>query len=244
MKQQITISSGDFYRFNAGQAGRFLILREASQSVILRGDALRPLEIERGDTVDVSAYDELEFHNNNETSVYVEYQVADVELRIKSSSTAINGALNVNRISEPVVVARIQEPLDIAVTIPDVQVTVPTVDVAFPASLEVSNFPVPASFPTSMAVSNFPAPPSTQQVIDKPLSTNALPDVVLDGQKTIAANPARQGVILQAADSNTGPLIIGGFLRLNAGGVTTLPASNALTVSGVNGDTLYCGEVL
>lgn len=60
MKQLHTLNTGEAIKFNAGQAGKYLIMREASNTVMLRGDALRPVEIERGDTVDITRFDELE----------------------------------------------------------------------------------------------------------------------------------------------------------------------------------------
>lgn len=109
MKTSINLSAGESHSFNAGQAGRYVIIREASQSVILKGDNLRPVELERGDVVDVSQFIELAFFNHNDSSVHIEYQVSDVEVRIRTASTSINGAPDINEILTPVTVGRIQE---------------------------------------------------------------------------------------------------------------------------------------
>lgn len=116
MKQTIDIGSGSSVTFNAGQSGKYFILRQASQSVILKGDNLRPVELVRGDVVDVSNFDELDIYNPNATSVHVEFQVADVEVRIRTASTSIDGALEVNEIHNPVEISRIQEEVQVSVT--------------------------------------------------------------------------------------------------------------------------------
>lgn len=254
MKQISTLRAGEAIQFNAGQAGKYLILREASQAVLLRGDNLRPVEIERGDTVDVSQFDELELHNHNTKSLYLEFQITDVEVRIKSSSTAINGALNINEIETPIVISKIQQPLDIAVNLPSVDVNIPDVQVDMPSSLEISNLPAVQK----VEVNDWPNVqkvkvtdwPNVQKVeLTNPTSAEAAPvltplsDIVLDGDKTIPANIKRKGVIAIAPITNQRPIVIAGFIPLMPGGSTTIPASNALSVSGSNGDVLNVGEV-
>ncbi len=73
--------------------------------------------------------------------------------------------------------------------------------------------------------------------------THALPKIVIDGEKSIAANPNRQGVIVIAPKTNTGTVTIAGFIPLEAGGSTTIPATNVLSVTGNKGDVLLVGEV-
>ncbi len=225
MKQTIDILPSGSMAFNAGQSGRYLILRQASQSVILKGDALRPVELERGDVVDVSAFDELEIYNHNSTSVHVEFQVADVEVRIRTSSTAINGALNVNEIQSPVEISRIQEPFDVQVHIPDVEVNIPDVKATIAEDITISNFP------------------AVQKVEMTTSEVHALAPVVIDGQKTIPSNAKRKGLIVIAPKTNVDTVMIAGFIPLEAGGCTTIPATNALSVTGTNGDVVNVGEV-
>jgi len=226
MKQTSSIRSGEAIQFNAGQSGKYLILREASQPVLLRGDNLRPVEIERGDTVDVSQFDELELYNHNRTSVYIEYQITDVEVRIKSSSTSINGALNIHEIESPIVVSKIQQPIDVEVSIPDVEVKMPQ-------NLEVSNLPEVQKVEVTNQPNAEAAPKLTRMA-----------NVVLDGDKTIPANAKRKGVIAIAPFSNQNPIVIAGFIVLMPGGSSSIPASNALTVSGSKNDVLTLGEVI
>jgi len=240
MKQVIDIRSGEVYRFNAGQAGKYLIMREASQSVILRGDAMRPLEVERGDTIDVSRFDELEFHNQNSTSVFLEYQIADVEVRIKSQSTAVSGALDINEVHTPIVIARIQEPIDVNVAVPTVDVNIPDVKVVMPSEIAISNIPVMQTVTGVLEVSQLP------QVDSKPTQVNGLPIVRLDasGLSEISENPRRKGVMIQASSANKSEIVIAGFMRIKPDGVATIPASNALSVQGTEGDSISIGEVI
>ncbi|MDL5025614.1 hypothetical protein QR676_00075 [Vibrio sp. TMPB1044] len=108
MKQLHTLSAGESIQFNAGQAGKYLILREASHSLMLRGDALRPTEIGRGDTVDITRFDELELFNHQEESVTVEYQVADIPISTKSQNIDINNSVAISEILTPITVSAVQ----------------------------------------------------------------------------------------------------------------------------------------
>ncbi|PMM76258.1 hypothetical protein BCT47_16660 [Vibrio splendidus] len=108
MKQLHTISAGESIQFNAGQAGKYLIIREASNSLMLRGDALRPTEIGRGDTVDITRFDELELVNHQTESVTVEYQVADIPIITKSQKIDINNSVAISEILTPITVSAVQ----------------------------------------------------------------------------------------------------------------------------------------
>ncbi len=231
MKQTVDILPGHSTTFNAGQSGKYLIIREASQSIILKGDALRPVELERGDTVDVSRFDELEIYNHNTTSVHVEFQVSDVEVRIRTASTAINGALNINEVQTPIVVSRIQEPLDVQVHIPDVAVNIPDVKATIADDISISNFPDVQKVEVTNSVQA-----SASEV-------HALAAIVIDGQKSIPANIKRKGLIVIAPKTNADTVMIAGFIPLEAGGCTTIPATNALSVTGADGDMVSVGEV-
>ncbi|WP_367989830.1 hypothetical protein AB2S62_21720 [Vibrio sp. NTOU-M3] len=229
MKTTIDILPAGSKSFNAGQAGKFFILREASQSIILRGDKLRPVELERGDVVDVSQFDELEIYNHNKTSVHVEYQVADVEVRIRTASTAINGALNINEVQSPITIDRIQEPLDIAVSIPDVQVNIPDVKATLPGEVTIGNFPSKQRVELANA--------KTQSLGMFSFTTDKL-------TQTITAKTARKMLIFQAPKTNQGDVLLGGFFNLPAGGVVGFEASNAFSIKGINGDSVTVGEVM
>ncbi|MBB1464797.1 MULTISPECIES: hypothetical protein [Vibrio] len=108
MKQLHTLSAGERVQFNAGQAGKYLIIREASHSLMLRGDALRPTEIGRGDTVDITRFDELELFNHQAEPVTVEYQVADIPISTKSQNIDINNSVTISEILTPITVSAVQ----------------------------------------------------------------------------------------------------------------------------------------
>ncbi|PMM18346.1 hypothetical protein BCT62_23985 [Vibrio splendidus] len=108
MKQLQTLSPGESIQFNAGQAGKYLIIREASHSLMLRGDALRPTEIGRGDTVDITRFDELELFNHQAEPVTVEYQVADIPISTKSQKIDINNSVAISEILTPITVSAVQ----------------------------------------------------------------------------------------------------------------------------------------
>ncbi|CAK3178097.1 conserved hypothetical protein [Vibrio crassostreae] len=108
MKQLHTLNTGESIQFNAGQAGKYLIIREASHSLMLRGDALRPTEIGRGDTVDITRFDELELFNHQAEPVTVEYQVADIPISTKSQNIDINNSVTISEILTPITVSAVQ----------------------------------------------------------------------------------------------------------------------------------------
>ncbi|MGR5001968.1 hypothetical protein [Vibrio celticus] len=108
MKQLHTLSAGERVQFNTGQAGKYLIIREASHSLMLRGDALRPTEIGRGDTVDITRFDELELFNHQAEPVTVEYQVADIPISTKSQNIDINNSVTISEILTPITVSAVQ----------------------------------------------------------------------------------------------------------------------------------------
>ncbi|MER0333842.1 hypothetical protein ABRZ81_11260, partial [Vibrio vulnificus] len=114
MKQFHTLSAGESIHFNAGQAGKYLIIREASHTLILRGDVLRPTEIGRGDTVDITRFDELELFNHQAESVTVEYQVADIPIITKSQKIDINNSIAISEILTPILVRKVQEPINVS----------------------------------------------------------------------------------------------------------------------------------
>ncbi|MEZ9813981.1 hypothetical protein, partial [Vibrio splendidus] len=107
-KQLQTLSPGESIQFNAGQAGKYLIVREASHSLMLRGDALRPTEIGRGDTVDITRFDELELFNHQAEPVTVEYQVADIPISTTSQKIDINNSVAISEILTPITVSKVQ----------------------------------------------------------------------------------------------------------------------------------------
>lgn len=76
-----------------------------------------------------------------------------------------------------------------------------------------------------------------------PSEVHALAPVVMDGQKSIPSNAKRKGLIVLAPETNQGVVVIAGVIPLHAGGHTTIPATNALSVTGVDGDVLNVLEV-
>ncbi|MEZ9799591.1 hypothetical protein AB4279_21530 [Vibrio cyclitrophicus] len=104
MKQIQTLNTNESVRFNAGQAGKYLIIREASNTLMLRGDALRPVEIERGDTVDITQFDELELMSLHRTPVTVEYQISDIPIVTRAQKVSVDNQIVVSEISRPLTI--------------------------------------------------------------------------------------------------------------------------------------------
>lgn len=114
MKQTHTLKPDHTLTFNAGQSGKFLILRETTHSLILQGDTLRPVEIFGGDTVDVSALDKLELHNHQPVDVTFEYQVSDLRIMTKAQKINVSNAMLVSEIETPIHVRKVIDPVKVS----------------------------------------------------------------------------------------------------------------------------------
>ncbi|CAH7146661.1 conserved hypothetical protein [Vibrio chagasii] len=114
MKQTHTLDPNHTLTFNAGQSGKYLILRDTTHSLLLQGDTMRPVEIFGGDTVDVSAFDKLELNNHQSVAVTFEYQVSDLLIMTKAQKISVNNALLVSEIEKPVHVRKVQDPVQVS----------------------------------------------------------------------------------------------------------------------------------
>ncbi|KPM01371.1 hypothetical protein [Vibrio splendidus] len=214
MKQLHTLSAGESIQFNAGQAGKYLIIREASHTLLLRGDTLRPTEIGRGDTVDITRFDELELVNHQTESVTVEYQVADIPIITKSQKIDINNSVAISEILTPITVNKIQEPLKVSA----VQAEVKT---------RIQN--------DRLTVEKL-ADLYTLQKID-----TGLLDLTGDEQ-SIVGNEERKGLFIQASKENEHPVLVQGFIEVVAGGHVLIQSIQVVMLEGVAGDTVRLGE--
>lgn len=214
MKQLHTISPGESIQFNAGQAGKYLIISEASHSLMLRGDALRPTEVGRGDTVDITRFDELELFNHQTESVTVEYQVADIPIITKSQKIDINNSVAISEILTPITVSKVQEPLKISA----IQAEVKT---------RIQN--------DKLTVEKL-ADLYTLQKVD----TGHL-DLTGDEQ-SIAGNEERKGLFIQASKDNVHSVLVQGFIEVVAGGHVLIKSNKAVMLEGVAGDKVRIGD--
>ncbi|MCC4796987.1 hypothetical protein [Enterovibrio norvegicus] len=113
MRQKHTLTQGQAIDVSAGQNGRYLIMREATDTVSLRSDNLRPVEIERGDTVDVSDYDTLTITNHHDSTLSLEFQITDIPVITRAQKIGANNLIGIDRIEEPVKVSEILEPVTV-----------------------------------------------------------------------------------------------------------------------------------
>ncbi|WP_375752698.1 hypothetical protein [Vibrio sp. HN007] len=81
---------------------------------------------------------------------------------------------------------------------------------------------------------------------EKDRSTSGLPDITFTatGTASIAEKAGRKEVIIQAPETNQSEIIIQGFFRLQPGGVTSIEEWKVVSLSGLEGDKVYCGEVM
>ncbi|CAH6811521.1 conserved hypothetical protein [Vibrio chagasii] len=141
MKQTHTLEPNHTLTFNAGQSGKYLILRDTTHSLLLQGDTMRPVEIFGGDTVDVSAFDKLELNNHQSVAVTFEYQVSDLLIMTKAQKISVNNALLVSEIEKPVHVRKVQDPVQVS----EVQAPVRVAQIQTPVSVQKVREPIKVS---------------------------------------------------------------------------------------------------
>ncbi|PMM18203.1 hypothetical protein BCT62_24000 [Vibrio splendidus] len=241
MKQLQTLSPGESIQFNAGQAGKYLIIREASHSLMLRGDALRPTEIGRGDTVDITRFDELELFNHQAEPVTVEYQVADIPISTKSQNIDINNSVTISEILTPITVNKIQEPLKVSAVQAEVKTRIQN------DTLTISKVQEP------LKVSAIQDEVKTR-IQNDTLTVEKLPDLytlqkvdtgLLDltgDEQSIVGNEERKGLFIQANKENEHPVLVQGFIEVVAGGHVLIKSNQVVMLEGIEGDTVRLGE--
>ncbi|NOI83325.1 hypothetical protein F0237_21945 [Vibrio tubiashii] len=182
---------------------------------MIRGDTLRPTEIQRGDTVDVSAFDELTLDNHHDTAVTFEYQISDIPILTQAQKVDVSNAVVVSEIQRPVSVVEIQRRVktEIQNELLNVHVDNDTLNVMPSVTLY-----------TYAAIGN--------GTFD------------LDGSKqTITGSAERKALFLQVPDENTEPVTVQDFIVVNPGGHLPLKTNQAVTVQGKDGEAVRVGEM-
>ncbi|MDD9178426.1 MULTISPECIES: hypothetical protein [Aliivibrio] len=234
MKRKYTLGVGESYTFTVGQTDNYLILRDASHSLILESDSFKDVELTRSDTVIITDYRnmELRFLNTSTESIYFEFQLSEVDIRIKEQRMSVEGGITIDEIIQPVVVSEIQKPVSISGTVP--------------VSLEQV---VQTEFvePQEVVLTNHKEVQKVEVLNQPSVITNvrAIGDIQLTatGQHTISGNNKRKGLLIQASDENKEIIVLCGFMRLKADGMATLPACNDVIITGAEGDSVYVGEI-
>ena len=125
MIRKYTLKVGEIYTFSVGQTDNYLILRDASHTLTLESDSFKGVELTRSDTVIITDYREMQlrFINQSAEPIYFEFQLSQVDIRIKEQRMSVAGGIVVDEIINPVVVSEIQQPVNVDV------INVPTVEV-------------------------------------------------------------------------------------------------------------------
>ncbi|PME61630.1 hypothetical protein BCT40_15305 [Vibrio lentus] len=216
MKQLHTLNTGEAIKFNAGQAGKYLIMREASNTVMLRGDALRPVEIERGDTVDITRFDELELFNHKVDAVTIEYQIADVPIITKAQKIDISNSVAISEILTPINVDKVLSPIKVG----EVQTEVKT---------RIQNDVLKVEKLADLY---------TLQKVGSGLLDLTSDEQIIDGKA------GRKGLFIQASTDNASPVLVQGLIDLTAGGHTLIQTDAIVTMQGALGDSVKVGEFI
>lgn len=252
MRRTITLKPNENYSFDIGRMSLILIIRDATRNVIFYGDSISEIELSRSDIVAVVKYQQQRvfLRNDNDVDITVEFQLSDVQISIREQRMALEGGVVVEEITTPIQVSEIQAPVKISGVVP--------VDISEPVRVEggvsINNLPDVQqvnvnNLPETQAV-NITNHKEVQkvEVLNQPnviTHVRAVGDIRLTstGFHTVVGNEGRKGLLVQASDANKSVIILCGFMRLKAGGVATLPASNNVTITGTEGDTVYVGEV-
>ncbi|MEZ9005983.1 hypothetical protein AB6E26_25305 [Vibrio splendidus] len=216
MKQLHTLNTGETIKFNAGQSGKYLIMREASNTVMLRGDALRPVEIERGDTVDITRFDELELFNHKADAVTIEYQIADVPIITKAQKIDISNSVAISEILTPITVDKVLSPIKVG----EVQTEVKT---------RIQNDVLKVEKLADLY---------TLQKVGSGLLDLTSDEQIIDGKA------GRKGLFIQASTDNASPVLVQGLIDLTAGGHTLIQTDAIVTLQGAIGDSVKVGEFI
>lgn len=216
MKQLHTLNTGEAIKFNAGQAGKYLIMREASNTVMLRGDLLRPVEIERGDTVDITRFDELELFNHKADAVTIEYQIADVPIITKAQKIDISNSVAISEILTPITVDKVLSPIKVG----EVQTEVKT---------RIQNDVLKVEKLADLY---------TLQKVGSGLLDLTSDEQIIDGKA------GRKGLFIQASTNNASPVLVQGLIDLTAGGHTLIQTDAIVTLQGAIGDSVKVGEFI
>ncbi|MDC5758322.1 hypothetical protein OPW41_11945 [Vibrio europaeus] len=215
MRQVHTLEPHQTLSFNAGQAGKFLILRESTHTLMMRGDALRPTEIQRGDTIDVTKFDELTLENHHDDAATFEYQISDVPILTQAQKVDVSNAVVVHEVQRPVSVVEIQRAVRAQIQNELLNVHVDNETLSVTPSVTLY----------------------TYAAIDEGVFE-------LDGTtQTIAGSSERKALFLQVPDDNTEPVLVQGFMVVNPGGHLPLNTNQAVTIKGKDGETVRVGEM-
>lgn len=242
MKQVHTLEPNQTLSFNAGQAGKFLILRESTHDLLLRGDALRPTEIQRGDTIDVTAFDELTLENQHDQAATFEYQISDVPILTQAQKVDVTNAVVVHEVQRPVSVVDIQRVVKAEIQNQLLNVEVVNDDLPVNATIQgVIEAEINNSL-LNVHVDNETLSVTPSVILYTYAAVDGSP-LALDGSlQTIEAKHERKALFLQAPDSNKKPVLVQGFMEIKPGGHVSLKTHLAVTVKGTAGERLRIGE--
>ncbi len=215
-----TFAPGERVKTHTGTAN-VLVIRDCSASIGVAAyqlsNQVSQIEVKRNDSVPISQYEEVELFNPYQTDITVKYQFSDIDIKVRSSADVDLGMVDVHAVREPI---RIEGALN-----------------ALPV-VNTNPLKLPEVFETRPEL---PDVFKVQSVESAP-EVHALSVITIDGAKNIPANLKRKGVIVCAPKTNQDVVTVAGFIPVYAGASVTIPATNALSVTGSKGDVLNVGE--
>ena len=223
-----TLAPDEFIRLNTGQVGKYLIIRQCSGSIMVRGDNLRPTALERGDVVDVTSYEVLELLNNQIKPVTIEYQMSDLLISTKMQRVDIDNAVTISEILAPVTINKIIEPLTVS-------------EIVKPITVEAITEPVTVNeISQPVEIGNFPdvqkTLPHKSELVFHTLGK-------LTETTEIATNTARHELMVRASADNSNVVTLSGF-PLNAGEGMIINHGAKVTIEITSGDIVHASEVV
>ncbi|EGQ7984206.1 hypothetical protein HJA60_004286 [Vibrio vulnificus] len=197
-------------------SSNYLLIRDASTTVMLRLDTEEPVEVKRNDVIPTQGYTMLELTNHHDVAVDICYQAVAVPINTQSDITSIAGAVEVSEIKEPVTVDSVLNPVQVS-------------EVQSEVNVRVQN--------DTLTVEQLAELYTLQKI-----GTGQL--ALTGNEQTIAANANRKGLFIQASADNANPVLVQGFIDVAAGGHVLIKSDKAVTLEGVAGDGVRVGEFI
>ncbi len=107
MRRNFILNPNEKYDFVVGQQDNYLIMRNLSDDIKLKIDTDTTMQLTRSDTVIVSKLQNqnLTFFNDSNNVISGEFQLSEIEIRIKEQNIGVSGSnINVDNINNPVTV--------------------------------------------------------------------------------------------------------------------------------------------
>ncbi|MGR5243072.1 hypothetical protein ACPV36_19525 [Photobacterium damselae] len=116
MRRKFILQPKEKYTFVVDMEDNYFILRNSTANIFLESDVFRGVELTRSDTVIITDYQRMELRLVNESDEVIsgEFQLSEVDIRIKEQRMSIEDTVTIDKILDPVSVSEIMEPVTVS----------------------------------------------------------------------------------------------------------------------------------